>query len=303
MIDMSGAIYCEQQNMATKIVSLEAPSNEFMPISRLLTLLAITLLGGCASTSGYHNPKDPFEPLNRSVYKFNDSLDKAIVKPVAKGYNTVVPVTGRTMVSNFFSNLDDVLVTLNDVLQLKLVQAISDGGRVLINTTIGAFGLVDAAAASGFQKHHADFGQTLGYWGIGSGPYLVLPLLGPSSVRDSVGLYTDTITAPTAHLRPILRNQLFIADNVRQRSKLLENENILDTAEIDRYSFIRDAYLARRQNLVYDGNPPREKYEDEEEGDSAPLKAPGTKTQPDKTPGSGSAASSVPATVVTPGGQ
>jgi phospholipid-binding lipoprotein MlaA len=251
-----------------------------MPAPRPLALFAILLptsifLGGCASTSGYHNPKDPLEPLNRSVYQFNDALDKAVIKPVAKGYNAAVPAPGRTMVNNFFSNLDDVLVTLNDVLQFKLVQATSDFGRILINTTIGAFGLVDAATATGFEKHNEDFGQTLGYWGIGSGAYLMLPFFGPSSVRDGIGLYADTITSPTAKLKPIRRNQTTIADGVRKRSNLLENEKLMDEAELDRYSFIRDAYLSHRQSLVYDGNPPREKYEEDE--DSAPAPAPAPK--------------------------
>lgn len=237
----------------------------YMPLPRPVTLVAALLISGCASTSGYHNPKDPFEPLNRSVYKFNDALDKAVLKPVAKGYKAVVPATGRILINNFFSNLDDVLVTLNDLLQFKLAQAVSDSGRVLINTTIGAFGLVDAASASGFAKHNEDFGQTLGYWGVGSGPYLVLPVLGPSSVRDSVGIYADTITAPTYNLKPTPRNELFVVDSIRLRSNLLDQENLLDTAVIDRYSFIRDAYLSHRQNLVYDGNPPRQKYDDEDD--------------------------------------
>jgi len=274
-----------------------------MPISRLLAPLAILLLSGCSSTSGYHNPKDPLEPLNRSVYKFNDALDRAIVKPVAKGYVAVVPAPGRTMVNNFFSNLDDVLVTLNDILQLKLVQATSDFGRILINTTLGAGGLADAATATGFEKHNEDFGQTLGYWGIGSGAYLMLPFLGPSSVRDGIGLYADTLTSPTIKLKPIQRNQTTLADGVRKRSNLLENEQLLDTAGLDRYSFIRDAYLSHRRSLVYDGNPPREKYEDEEEDDNAPVKSPAAKLSPGNTSNTTPAASSVPATVSTPGGQ
>lgn len=275
-----------------------------MNISRPLILLAIALLGGCASTSGYHNPKDPFEPLNRSIYKFNDVLDKAIVKPVAKGYTAVVPAPGRNMINNFFSNLDDVLVTLNDVLQLKLVQALSDGGRVLINTTIGAGGLADAASKFGFEKHNEDFGQTLGYWGVGSGPYLVLPFLGPSSVRDGIGLYTDTITAPSSQISPVRqRNQYVLFDGVRKRANLLDSERLLDMAGIDRYAFMRDAYLSHRRNLVYDGDPPREKYDDDEEDDSPPANTPETKPSPAKATDSGSAAaSSVPATVSAPGG-
>lgn len=278
-----------------------------MNIYRFLATPAIMLLAGCASTSSYHNPKDPFEPLNRSVYKFNDAADKAVLKPVAKGYNAVVPLPGRSMVNNFFANLDDVVVTLNDVLQLKFVQALSDGGRVLINTTIGAGGLADAASKFGFEKHNEDFGQTLGYWGIGSGPYLVLPLLGPSSMRDSIGLYTDTtIAAPSSRIRPVRRrNQFAIVDGVRKRSNLLESEKLLEMAGMDPYSFMRDAYLSHRQSEVYDGNPPREKYDDDEEDDSPLPKSPETKPAPEKaapdTTSGRSPASAVPAVTGAPG--
>jgi phospholipid-binding lipoprotein MlaA len=244
--------------------------NEYMPVIRLLPLSAILLLCGCASTSGYHNPQDPLEPLNRGIYQFNDTLDRTVIKPVAEGYKAVVPAPGRTMVNNFFSNLNDVLVTVNDVLQLKLKQAVSDFGRVLINTSVGAFGLVDAATVAGFEKHDEDFGQTLGYWGISSGPYLVLPVLGPSSVRDGIGLYVNGIPDPIYRTRPILvRDEVIVADGIRKRTNLLDEENILETAQVDRYSFLRDAYLQRRQSLVYDGNPPHQKYEDEEEDDTS----------------------------------
>ncbi len=240
-------------------------------------LSVILLLSGCASTSGYHNPKDPFESFNRSMYKFNDALDKAVLKPVAKGYVAVVPPVGRTMINNFFSNLDDVVVTLNDVLQFKFAQAVSDGGRFLINTTFGAFGLADIAAAGGIPKHHEDFGQTLGYWGIESGPYLVLPFFGPSSVRDAVGLYADSLSSPINYVNPPSnRNQIIIFNGVRVRANLLDNEKLLEEAGLDPYSFLRDAYLSHRQNEVYDGHPPRPHYEDEDE-DSPP---PPSKPQP-----------------------
>lgn len=237
-----------------------------MPISRLPWLVSLLLLSGCASTSGFNNPQDPFESMNRSIYKFNDALDRAVVKPVAKGYRAVVPTPGRIMVTNFFSNLDDVLVTLNDILQLKLKHAASDFGRVLINTTVGALGLADAATAVGLKKHNEDFGQTLGYWGIGSGPYLMLPILGPSSIRDGIGLYADSFPSMITQTRPIrVRNQAIVIKGISNRSNLLEQEKLLDTAVIDRYSFIRDAYLAHRKNLVYDGNPPRPKYYEDDE--------------------------------------
>jgi phospholipid-binding lipoprotein MlaA len=225
-------------------------------------LFAALLFSGCASTQN-SNPKDPFEPLNRGIYKFNDALDKAVIKPVAQGYNTILPKIVRIALNNFFSNLDDVGVTVNDVLQLKLRQAASDGIRVLFNTTFGIGGLINVTYR--LDKHNEDFGQTLGYWGIGSGPYLMLPFFGPSSVRDSVGLYGDGLTDIIVNTRDIPTRDIgYVVGKINLRAGLLENENVLDDVP-DRYAFIRDFYLARRQSLVYDGNPPREKHIDEED--------------------------------------
>lgn len=235
-----------------------------MDTHRILIALAAIALTGCASTHP-KNPADPLESFNRGVYQFNDALDKAIAKPVAQGYNAAMPVPGKVMVSNFFSNLDDVIVTINDLLQFKFVQAASDGSRFLFNSTFGVFGLIDVA--SRLEKHNEDFGQTLGYWGIGSGPYIVLPILGPSTLRDGAGLYVDSRPSRLRrvdHIRS--RNQLYLTKAVNRRAQLLDQEKVLDEAALDRYEFIRDAYLLRRQSLVYDGNPPREKYEEEENG-------------------------------------
>ena len=228
----------------------------------VFTTISIT---GCAATHT-KNPADPLESFNRGVYQFNDTLDKAIAKPVAQGYNAVMPVPGKVMVNNFFSNLDDVIVTLNDLLQFKFTQAASDGARFLFNSTFGVFGLFDVAHR--LEKHNEDFGQTLGYWGVESGPYIVLPILGPSTVRDGAGLYADSRPSKLRqvdHMRS--RNQLYLTKSINHRAQLLDQEKVLDEAALDRYEFIRDAYLLRRRSLVYDGNPPREKYEDEEEND------------------------------------
>lgn len=232
------------------------------------TLLLVSLsLGGCATGS---NPKDPFEKYNRGMYQFNEAVDKAILKPVAKGYNAVMPPPGKLMASNFFSNLGDIIVTINDLLQFKLVQAMSDGGRFVVNSTVGLFGLADVATAVGLPKHKEDFGQTLGHWGIQSGPYVVLPLLGPSSIRDAAGQYADNSVGAYPRIKNVrTRNQLVAGNFVEKRASLLENESLLDEAAVDRYAFIRDAYLQYRQSLVYDGNPPRIKYDDEE--DDAPV--------------------------------
>jgi phospholipid-binding lipoprotein MlaA len=237
-----------------------------MNIARtLLALAAIALTAGCASTHP-GNPADPIESLNRGIYKFNDTVDKAVAKPVAQGYSAVVPPPVRLMVGNFFSNLDDIIITVNDLLQFKIKQAISDSGRILVNSTVGIYGVADVASAVGMEKHNEDFGQTLGYWGVGSGPYIVLPILGPSTLRDSVGLYADSRPSKlrrVSHMRT--RNQLYLTKAIDTRSQLLEQEKVIEEAAIDPYEFIRDAYLLRRQSLVYDGNPPRERYDDEEE--------------------------------------
>ena len=228
-------------------------------------LLTSLLLAGCNSInlSAYTQQKDPFEKFNRGVFKFNDAVDRAVVKPVAQGYAKVVPSPVKTMVSNFFSNLDDVVVTANDILQFKFRQAVSDGARVAFNSTFGLLGLINITDR--LEKHNEDFGQTLGYWGVPSGPYLMLPILGPSTIRDGTGRYTDSYFSVISNTKDVpTRNSAWAAEGLDTRVGLLEEEKVLDEAVIDRYSFIRDAYLQHRQSLVYDGNPPRQKYDDDE---------------------------------------
>ncbi|MDO8261924.1 MAG: VacJ family lipoprotein [Gallionella sp.] len=222
-------------------------------------LIFFLLLTGCA---GARNPSDPLEPFNRSVYQINDTVDKAVVKPVAQAYDAVMPAPFKIMAGNFISNVDDAVVTANDLLQFKFAQAASDGSRFMFNSTFGIFGLLDVA--SRLEKHREDFGQTLGFWGLGDGPYLVLPFLGPSSVRDATGIYVDTGPSVPGQVKHIpTRNQYYLASGIHRRSTLLDQEKVLDEAVIDRYEFIRDTYLLHRRNLVYDGNPPRERYDDE----------------------------------------
>jgi phospholipid-binding lipoprotein MlaA len=230
-----------------------------IPVAMLISLALL----GCA-TNG--DPRDPLEPLNRSVYKFNDVVDKAVLKPVATGYKGAMPDPVRTAIGNFFSNLDDVLVLLNDLLQIKLDQAASDLSRLVWNTTIGIAGLIDVATPMDLPKHNEDFGQTLGYWGVGNGPYLVLPFLGPSTLRDTIGIAVDAHFDPVPQHTPVPeRNSAIAVHSVDTRARLLDTEEILDEAALDRYVFLRDAYLQRRRGLVYDGNPPREKFEDNDD--------------------------------------
>lgn len=237
----------------------------------ILSLICSTaFLQACATVDGKGDPNDPLEGFNRAMYSFNDGVDRYVLKPVAKGYNAVTPAPVQKGVSNFFSNLDDVVVIVNDLLQFKFKRAAKDTGRLLVNSTLGLFGLIDWASDMGLEKNNEDFGQTLGYWGVPEGPYLVLPFLGPSTVRDTGGLYVDT-----DYLDPIY-NELHegwpppsrentdavwgmtILKTVDTRAKLLKAEKIMDQAALDPYIFLREAYLQRRKNLVYDGNPPVE---------------------------------------------
>jgi phospholipid-binding lipoprotein MlaA len=224
----------------------------------MLLLAALGGLGGCATTGG--NPDDPLEGYNRAMFGFNDSVDKAIIKPVAEGYKAVVPAFARTGVSNFFSNLGDIWIGVNNILQGKLGAGASDFGRFAINTSAGILGLFDVASNAGLDKHDEDFGQTLGRWGVGSGVYVVLPFLGPSSVRDGFGLLAvDWQGDPIWYVSNVpTRNELYGLRLVDTRASLLDASRLMEQAALDRYAYLRGAYLQRRRSLVYDGNPPRE---------------------------------------------
>ncbi|RKZ75688.1 MAG: VacJ family lipoprotein [Gammaproteobacteria bacterium] len=238
-------------------------------------MLLSYVISGCA-TPPTHNP-DPFENFNRGVFAFNEGVDQIVVKPVAETYKGIVPDPVDRGVTNFFSNLDDIVVIANDLLQFKFKQAASDSGRFFINSTVGLLGFIDVGTELGLSKHNEDFGQTLGYWGIKSGPYLVLPFLGFSSTRDVVGLGTDLLLEPTFYYATSITSstgQAILAGEaikgVDTRADALELDALIQTAALDKYSYIRDAYLARREYLVYDGNPPLEdddEEEDEEEDD------------------------------------
>lgn len=220
-------------------------------------IVGLGALGGCATT---HDPRDPLEPINRGVYKFNDAIDTMFLKPAAQVYEGVTPAVARTGVSNVFANINDVVVALNNLLQGKFAEAASDVGRVLINTTAGLFGIFDVATPVGLEKHDEDFGQTLGYWGIGDGPYLVLPIVGPRNLRDTAGLIVDWEVDPVVQIDPSRsRNQVLGLRIVSRRAELLGASQLLSVAALDEYEFVRDAYIQRRHNLIHDGNPPREK--------------------------------------------
>ncbi len=226
-------------------------------------LLLILFLSGCA-TQGYRDPRDPFEDINRITYRFNDVLDKAVVTPVAKGYKWITPAPVDRGVTNFFSNLADVRSSVNNLLQFKVARATSDAARVVYNSTFGLLGFIDVASPMGLEKYGEDFGQTLGYWGLGPGPYIVLPLLGPSNARDAVGLVGDWFLDPVRLIeRDRWRYGLVALRLVDKRANLLSASRIMDEAALDPYEFLRDAYLQKRRNDVYDGHPPLEDFDEE----------------------------------------
>lgn len=225
----------------------------------LLAAATLLLLGACA-TSG--NPKDPIEGFNRAMFAINDGIDQTIVRPVAQGYVSALPSPVRTGIANFFGNIDDVFVAVNNLLQGKLPEALSDAGRVVINSTVGLLGVIDVASEAGLEKHDEDFGQTLGRWGVDDGAYLVLPLFGPRTLRDSFGLVLDVKADPVSQLSDVSsRNTLTATRGIDERARLLPTDKIVEEAALDRYAYIRDAYLQRRRSKIYDGNPPREKFD------------------------------------------
>ncbi len=235
-------------------------------------LLAGVFLTGCASTklNNENGPYDPLEPMNRAVFSFNEMVDDNVFEPVARGYKKLMPDPLELVVGNFFSNLNDVVVITNSILQLNYESALATGARLLINTTFGIFGLIDiasdisAASDVNLSKRNEDFGQTLGHYGIGSGPYVVLPLLGPSSVRDTFGIAVDSffmdpvtqgVTGVFLHdvdyiNSTAVRIPIAAARAVDTRAQLLDVEKTLEEAALDKYEFMRDAYLQRRTSLV-----------------------------------------------------
>jgi phospholipid-binding lipoprotein MlaA len=232
----------------------------------LLLALALAAAGGCASVAN-PDPRDPFESFNRSVFRFNDAFDRAVAKPVATAYKNVTPDPVRNGVRNFFSNIGDVFIGVNNLLQGKPDEALSDWMRFAVNTTFGVFGIADWATDMGLEKHDEDFGQTFGRWGAQSGPYLVLPILGPSDVRDGVGTAFDIYTDPVSNHTPVdERNSATVLRLVGRRADLLGASRLLEQAALDPYLFVRDAYLQRRRSLVYDGRPPREPLPQDDTG-------------------------------------
>lgn len=256
-----------------------------LPVAARVGLLSIVMmvfavLQGCAGAPNAH-PRDPWEPFNRQVSSFNEGVDEAVVKPVATAYQHVTPELVRTGVSNFFGNLSDVWSLVNNVLQLKPRESVETLFRVGVNTTIGLAGLIDVATELRLEKHREDFGQTLGYWGVPTGPYLVLPLLGPSTLRDAAVLPVDRQGNLVNGLNDVAtRNSLTALGLVDLRASLLGAGRLLEDAALDKYTFTRDVYLQRRRGLVRDDavpptSPAEERYDLPESAKSAvPADAP-----------------------------
>lgn len=232
-------------------------------MSRMSLLGAVAgslLLSGCATPP--HNPQDPFEKFNRAVFTFNDTLDRAALKPAATAYKNVMPGFVQVGVNNFFGNLTDVWSGVNNLAQAKGQDGLNDLTRFAVNSTFGIFGVIDIATPAGLRKHSEDFGQTLGYWGVPSGPYLMLPILGPSTVRDTAALPADLWGDPWSHKEPVgWRNVGIGVRAVDQRASILDASNLLEDAALDRYEFIRDGYLQRRASKIYDDERSQERHE------------------------------------------
>jgi len=236
-------------------------------VAAAAALLAALLTSACA-TGPQASPDDPFEPLNRVVFTVNDKTDQYVGQPLAKAYQKVTPEPVRIAVTNFFSNLADVGNFANNLLQGKGTNAAESLMRVAINSVLGIGGLIDIATPGGLPKHSQDFGLTLGTWGVPSGPYLVLPLFGPSSVRDGAGVYVGIRLDPTTYADPALRNSLYGANVLDVRANLLGATDLLSLAALDKYTFVRDAYLQRRRYLLGDGGGSLPDYGDDS-GDSS----------------------------------
>jgi phospholipid-binding lipoprotein MlaA len=216
-------------------------------------LLTLALLSGCA-TGPNADPRDPLEPFNRSVWQFNEGLDRAVLKPTAEAYNAVLPSPVRTGVRNFFGNLADAWTAVNAALQGKGQAAVESLFRVQVNTLFGLGGLIDVATEADIPRHREDFGKTLGRWGVPTGPYLVLPLFGPSTVRDTAAIPVNTWGNPVSHLNEdSVRFSLIALNIVDIRSQLLRASTVLDQAALDKYSFTRDVYLQLRGSSAFDG--------------------------------------------------
>jgi phospholipid-binding lipoprotein MlaA len=237
---------------------------------RCASVFAIAIaLTGCATTN---DPRDPLEGFNRAMFSFNDAIDQAALKPAATAYQNVVPLVVQIGVGNFFGNIGDVWTSVNNLLQGKMADGFTDMMRVIVNSTFGLGGLIDIGADAGMTKHKEDFGQTLGVWGVAAGPYVVLPFLGPTTLRDTLALPVDVYGDPWGYKEPVrVRIAGSVLRVVDQRSMVLDATNLIEDAALDRYEFIRDGFLQRRANNVNDGAYKKPSLDDESGLNHAPV--------------------------------
>lgn len=229
---------------------------------KVVSLMAGVVLGigvsGSVLAEDYSNPRDPWEGYNRGMFAVNEAFDSVIVKPIAQAYEFIIPEPLRILVTNVFSNFSDVMIGINDLLQGRGEQAVNDFGRVLINTTLGFGGLFDVAGNAGWYKSANDFGVTFGRWGVAPGPYFVLPILGPSNIRDTFGWAADIAANPLSIVvtDPTAFYTAWGVNFINTRANLLPAEKIIEEAATDKYSYLRDAFMQNRLNLIHDGAPP-----------------------------------------------
>ncbi|MCM2568701.1 MULTISPECIES: MlaA family lipoprotein [Janthinobacterium] len=266
--------------------------------------LALAIAASVSACATGTNPRDPLEGYNRAMFKFNDTVDQVALKPVATAYKTVTPSFVQTGVGNFFGNLSDVWSAVNNLLQGKGEAGLQDVVRVSMNSTFGIFGLIDIASQAGIPKHNEDFGQTLGWYGVQPGPYVMLPLLGPSTVRDTVALPLDITGDPWRYKEPVsVRNIGTVTRVVDKRAALLDATNLMEAAALDRYEFIRDGFLQARESKVFDGDTDRRdrKVPKNDTSDYEPAYEAQPQPVPAETPPATAAADVAPADLVTSG--
>lgn len=251
-------------------------------IIRLAGVLVMAVaMSGCATSN---NPQDPLEGFNRAMFSFNDALDEAALKPAANAYKSTLPSFVQTGIGNFFGNIGDVWNAVNNFLQGKVSDGASDVIRVAVNTTIGVYGLFDVGSQAGLAKHNEDFGQTLAVWGVKSGPYVVLPFMGSSTLRDALAAPVDMRADLWRYQDPVkVRNVGFVVRTVDQRAAVLDASNLIEDAALDKYEFVRDAYLQRRANIINDGESAKPKSDDKSSSNQEPV-PPDTARQPIVTP-------------------
>lgn len=229
-----------------------------MRMGRQWALGALLVLACAGNALAEENQRDPYEGFNRSMFAVNEAIDKYAAKPVAQVYDAAVPLPVKAGVGNFFGNVGDLWIGVNSALQGKFADASVDVGRLLINSTVGIFGLFDVASELGLEKHEEDFGQTLAVWGVQDGGYLFWPFIGPRTVRDTAGFGVDSFVDPVRRVQPVpVRNSMVPLRFVDVRASLLPADKIVEEAALDKYAYIRDAYLQRRRNQIFDGRPPR----------------------------------------------